>query len=323
MQNKSFILLTFLLIYTNLFSSDIVTQYRLHGIDNIQQQLDKELSNQEYWKRQLEHIDTKFGYIESYSNLLICDKSKSTLTLYRQDSNNTYQLKKNYNAFTGKVQGDKLKEGDLITPIGIYNLTEKISKLDSFYGPMAFVTSYPNVYDKYKGKNGSGIWIHGLPSEQDRDEFTKGCIAIDNKSIECLDRNIDISKTLLIINADHIKQNISKETLSTLLADLFAWRYSWIYNDIEEYLKFYDSEFIRFDGMDFERFENYKRRIFSKNEDKTIVFTEINVLPYPNTENVFKISFNEAYNAQSFSFSGNKVLIVKLINNKMQIITEK
>ncbi|CAI6147276.1 MAG: hypothetical protein SPLUMA1_SPLUMAMAG1_01934 [uncultured Sulfurimonas sp.] len=58
---------------------------------------------------------------------------------------------------------DKIREGDLRTPIGVYKLVKKLSKVDSFYGPLAFATSYPNSYDKYLGKNGSGIWIHGLP----------------------------------------------------------------------------------------------------------------------------------------------------------------
>ena len=65
---------------------------------------------------------------------------------------------------------------------------------------MAFVTSYPNSYDKYRGKNGYGIWIHGLPTEQEREEFTTGCIAIKNSNIESLEENIDIDKTIYIIN---------------------------------------------------------------------------------------------------------------------------
>ena len=105
----------------------------------------------------------------------------------------------------------KKKEGDLKTPLGIYELTKKISKLDSFYGPLAFVTSYPNIYDKFRGKNGSGIWIHGLPTEQKRDEFTKGCIAINNSNLETLDKYININSTMLIINSS---KTIQKGSIS-------------------------------------------------------------------------------------------------------------
>lgn len=321
MQNK--ILFLLLLFPLWLFSGDILTQYREHGIDTIEKQLDKELMQQEYWDNYLKDKETTFGYIESYSNILVCDKSESTLTLYRKDLNNSYSIKKNYSAYTGKVKGDKYEEGDLKTPVGIYNITKKISKVDSFYGPMAFVTSYPNIYDRYKGKNGSGIWIHGLPTEQERDEFTKGCIAINNQSIECLNRNIDISKTLLIINENAVAKNIAKERLSTLLSQLYAWRYSWLYNDIENYLTFYDEEFRRYDGMTKEKFTKYKTRVFAKAESKTIIFNNLNVIPYPNLNDTFKITFKETYRSDSFSFTGDKVLIVKLIDKKLKIITEK
>ncbi|MBN2815678.1 MAG: L,D-transpeptidase family protein [Campylobacterales bacterium] len=312
-----------ILLFNSLIANDILTEYRLHGIDNIEKKLDYELTQKNYWEEYLQNKETTFGYIESYSNVLVCNKFESTLTLYQKDSNDSYQVTKTYSAYTGKAKGDKFVEGDLKTPVGIYNLVKKIVKVDSFYGPMAFVTSYPNVYDTYQGKNGSGIWIHGLPTEQERDEFTKGCIAINNQNIECLDRHIDINKTLLVINEDSVLVDISKNQLATLLANLYSWRYAWLYNDTNQYLSFYDATFKRYDGMEKEAFEKYKTRVFNKQESKTILFTQINILPYPNLEDTFQITFEETYRSNSFSFNGEKVLIVKLTNEKFQIITEK
>jgi len=325
MHNKVFFLTLVLNTFfaLNLLGDDIVTEYRLNGIAGIAKSLDKALTEKSYWQEHLRDKGTSFGYIESYPNILVCNKAESTLTLYRKDLNNSYSVKKKYSAYTGKVKGDKYKEGDLKTPVGIYNITKKISQVDSFYGPMAFVTSYPNIYDRYQGKNGSGIWIHGLPTEQERDEFTKGCIAINNQSIECLDRNIDISKTLLVISAEEVYKNVSKEKLSELLSQLYTWRYTWIYNKLEDYLDFYADGFRRFDGMNKTRFSRYKSRIFSKNEEKTIHFSDINIVPYPNLEETYKITFKEAYQSNSFTFVGNKILIVKLVENKLKIITEQ
>ncbi|ADN08921.1 L,D-transpeptidase family protein [Sulfurimonas autotrophica] len=330
MENKFYtrtvnILLT-LFLSTSIFASDnkILTNYRLHGIKNIEKALDKSLTETTYWKEYLKNKDTKFGYIESYTNILLCDKSKSELLIYSKDSNNTYKLRKEYSAFTGKLKGDKRKEGDLKTPIGVYDIIKKISKVDSFYGPMAFVTSYPNLYDRYEGKTGQGIWIHGLPTNQERDAFTKGCIAINNKSIECMNRNIDIKKTVLIIKENaNDSTTPSKKTLSQLLSTLYAWRYAWLYNETENYLNFYAPEFKRYDGMDFKRFKKYKTRIFAKYESKTILFRNINIVTYPNMKSVYRITFDEEYKSNSFSFNGRKVLIVKLQDNKFNIITEK
>ncbi|MFA5233346.1 MAG: L,D-transpeptidase family protein [Sulfurimonas sp.] len=319
-------LLLLFFISFNLFASDILTSYRVKGTIDIEKQLDMELSKEEYWKEYLADKDTTFGYIEAYNNVLACDKSKSALDFYSVDQNKSFKFKKTYSAFTGKFKGDKIKEGDLRTPIGIYQIVQKLSKetnLDPFYGPLAFVTSYPNVYDTYRGKNGSGIWIHGLPAA-DRDEFTRGCIAINNSSIECLGNNIDISKTLLIINDSAIKTDVSKEILTSILAQLYAWRYAWIYDDIDSYLSFYSSDFVRFDGMDIEKFKSYKTRIFKKAEKKSIIFNDINVLPYPNSANIYQITFQEFYRSESFQFSGEKTLVVEFDKNrKIRILTEK
>lgn len=320
MQNRLFLLL--LLMGFASLSADILTTYRQNGIQNIEKELDYELGKREYWERYLSKHPTEFGFVESYENILTCDKSKSTLALYTKNKEGSFVLKKRYSAFTGKAKGDKRQEGDLKTPVGIYKLTQKLSTVDAFYGPLAFVTSYPNLYDTYQGKNGSGIWIHGLPLNQERDEFTKGCIAINNDNLECLDRNIDVDKTLLIINEAKVKHEISKESLAMLLSQLYKWRYSWLYNDIKAYLAFYAPEFRRHDGMSRDDFVLYKTRVFAKNESKTILFQNLNVIPYPGTKNTFKVTFDESYKSPSYSFEGEKSLIVKLKENRLQIITE-
>lgn len=320
--------IVFLLLVTlSLYSNDVLTDYRMNGINSIEKQMDFDLTKAQYWSEHIKDIDTTFGYLESNPNILTCNKENSTLNLYVKDTNNTYGFQNEYSAFTGKIKGDKVKEGDLKTPVGIYQITKKLTKenkLDSFYGPLAFVTSYPNTYDKYRGKNGHGIWIHGLPTEQKRDEFTKGCIAINNSNIEGLNEIIDIDNTLLIINTDEVKKGISKETLATLLSQLYSWRYSWLFDDIDGYLTFYSSDFVRSDGMKFDRFKKYKTRVFKKIEKKTIIFNSINVIPYPNTDNIYQITFKELYKSDTFKFSGDKTLVVKLDEtNSMKILTEK
>ena len=328
MQNKFAALFLFFFLttfFSQLYASDIklLTQYRLNGIDGLEKKLDQELSKQNYWNNYLKNRDTKFGYIESYTNILVCNKSKSDLLVYVKDANNSYELRKNYSAFTGKIKGDKRTEGDLRTPIGVYNLVKKISNVDKFYGPLAFVTSYPNIYDKYEGKTGQGIWIHGVPAHEKRDSFTKGCIAIGNKCIRSLNNELDIKKTLLIINAQSNYKKVSKKELSKVLTQLYAWRYAWKYSNIEKYLSFYSPKFIRYDGMKLKEFKRYKKRIFAKNETKSIIFKQLNIIPYPMHKNTFKVTFNEFYKSNSVTFIGKKILIVKLEDSKMKIITEK
>ncbi len=304
-------------------ASDILTNYRTHGLQDIEKKMDLELAKKEYWSEFLEGKDTTFGYLETFSSVLTCNKEKSTLVLYKQNKNKKFEFAKDYSAFTGKMKGDKMREGDLTTPLGVYEITKKLSKVDSFYGPLAFVTSYPNTYDRYRGRGGSGIWIHGLPTDQKRDDYTKGCIAINNPSLECLDRRIDIENTMLIINSGETKKDVPKKILAELLAQLYAWRYAWLYNDIQTYLGFYAPDFMRDDGMSFSAFTTYKKRVFGKSEKKTIIFDRINVVPYPSAPDMYQISFKEVYSSDTLKFVGEKTLMVKLAkDNKFKIFTE-
>jgi murein L,D-transpeptidase YafK len=196
--------------------------------------------------------------------------------------------------------------------------------VDSFYGPLAFVTSYPNTYDKIQGKNGSGIWVHGLPLHQERDDYTKGCIAINNSNIEDIEDKIDFKKTIVYIDKENYPE-IKKKNLANILSQLFSWRESWKYSDTEAYLDFYDENFKHQGGMGLKEFQAYKRRVFSKNESKQIIFSNINVIPYPmqDDKDLFLISFHEEYRSPSYQFSGEKELYIHLDNNNLTILAEK
>ncbi len=315
----------FLLYFTlSLYADEsLLDTYQKKGVESIEQSFDRILSSKKYWDSRLEDINTSFGYFESIDYLLSCDKNSSSLRFYVKDKNNSFQLHENFSAFVGAKKGDKYKEGDLKTPIGVYKLIQKLEKVDSFYGPLAFVTSYPNTFDKIKGKNGSGIWVHGLPLHQKRDDFTRGCIAINNTSLEHLDYDIDPSRTLVYIDeADY--PVVKKEDLALLLSQLYQWKTAWKENDIETYLSFYDNLFRRSDGLDFNAFSSYKKRIFAKQEYKQIHFFDINILPYPTKENnIFLISFNEQYRSTNYQFSGTKELYVKLTDDHFTILAEK
>jgi murein L,D-transpeptidase YafK len=311
------------LITISLYAEDFALLYQSKGIDAVIKALDIELTKKTYWDKKLKNIDTKYGYIEGKNSFLTCNKKTSTLHYYKRNKNGYFKEENNFKALTGKMDGDKQKEGDKKTPIGIYKITKKLDKLDPFYGPLAFVTSYPNLYDKIRGKNGSGIWIHGVPSDKKREESTKGCIAIDNDDILCLEDSLDIKNSWLIID-NSTTQEVSKDTLSSILSQIYSWRYAWLKNRVNDYLAYYDTSFIRYDGTKYKDFVTYKKRIFKKKEKKKIFFTDINVLPYPGSNaDIFLVTFHEKYHTYSYNFSGEKTLIIKFSKNKIKIIAER
>ena len=316
-------ILFILLISLTIYAEDFASLYQEKGAKAVIDALDIELTKESYWSEKLKDIDTRYGYMQNKNSFLTCNKKDSALHYFRRDRDGNFKQEHVFKALVGKTDGDKQKEGDNKTPIGIYKLTKKLDKLDPFYGPLAYVTSYPNLYDKVRGKNGSGIWIHGVPDNKSRKKFTKGCIALDNCDIRCLEDELDFKNSWLIIDKNvHI--DISKSTLSSILSRLFMWRYAWLKNNIDDYLSFYDSSFTRYDGMKLSSFSKYKRRVFNKKEKKKIFFTDVNVIAYPgDNRDLYMITFHEKYRTSSYKFEGQKTLFVNFKDKNFKIIVER
>ena len=304
---------------------DYIKIYRDGGIEALEKEIDKVLESKVYWDAILESMDTQYGYYENLEYLFVASKKTKSLQLF-MIKNHKLEEKLNAPALIGSKLGHKQKEGDRATPIGVYELDSRLVNLDQYYGPLALTTSYPNLLDKLHERTGYGIWIHGMPLNGNREEQnTRGCIAIENNLLKQVDKMVDHKKALLITYENKVVET-KKNDLAILLSDLFLWKKAWRDSDVEAYLGFYDeNEFLRFDKTGFEDFKKNKTRIFSKNEEKMIKFSNINISPYPNdaNKNMFKISFYEEYRAPSYTFNGEKELFVELKNGKMQIIAEK
>lgn len=306
----------------NLFGKDYVNMYRFQGISEVEKEIEKSLKDITYWNEYLKNINVDYGYYEYKKYVLVAQKEQLEISLFEKVDND-YKLIVRNNVIVGENSGDKYVEGDKKTPEGAYELIEKKTQLDQFYGPFALVTTYPNVFDQSLDKNGYGIWIHGMPFDGDREKFTRGCIALDNSELENLEKNIDITKTILLTSNTEFKK-ATKEDIAQILTMIFKWRDAWKYSDIEEYLSFYSSEFKRADKSDFTQFSDFKRRIFAKDEKKVINFTNIDISPYPNSLNkiMYKVLMDEEYLSPTVKFYGKKELFLEIVNNQVKILSE-
>ena len=228
---------------------------------------------------------------------------------------------------TGK-SGDKFKEGDLKTPVGVYDVTDKFTPPDPFYGPLAMSLSYPNAHDKAAQKTGGGIWIHGLPMKGKREDEvkTRGCVAFNNDALVKFGQLIG-SEGVVIISESQ-KVDASKDDVARVLAHLHEWLQAWRDNETKIYLGFYADEFVKIEGKNAltrAKFAENKKRIFALNEKKSIKASNFSVTPYPNTkgQNLFRVVFDEDYTAPSHEFKGQKELYVRLDKDKFKILTEK
>ncbi|KIM10827.1 MAG: hypothetical protein KU37_08875 [Sulfuricurvum sp. PC08-66] len=314
----------FLFAITTLFANDLAQNYQRHGIAWVESALDKKLTTVEYWQTFLAPMDgLEYGWLNTYSTLLLSNKETKTLRLMKRQQTHKFEEQKRFSSFVGEIEGEKFKEGDLRTPVGVYALTQRLDNVDPFYGPLALVTSYPNSFDKSRRKTGHGIWIHGLPFSGERDTFTKGCIAIENNDITALNHEVDINNTLLFI-APREHPTTNAQELAHVLAQLFVWRKAWKESDFETYAAFYDEEFRRHDGMGVRPFLWYKKELFAQKEPKAIDFYNINVMPYPaqNGEKLFYVTMQERYEAKSLQYYGKKELYLRYENDSIRIISE-
>ena len=322
MGNILFKFVIFLLLTFSLYAKDLVNIYRYQGINVVEKELENSLKDLNYWKSYLENRNVDYRYYEYKKYILLAQKEQLEIALFEKIDDD-YRLILRNSVIVGENQGDKLTEGDKKTPEGAYELIEKKTQLDQFYGPFALVTSYPNIFDQSLNKNGSGIWIHGMPYNSDREKFTKGCIALDNNELENLEKKLDINKTILLTsNGEFIKA--SKDEIALILSSIFKWKDAWKYSNITEYLSFYSNEFKRADSSGFFEFSEQKKRIFAKNEQKIIKFTNIDISPYPNSlgKKMYKALMDEEYLSPSVKFNGKKELFLEIANNQVKILSE-
>lgn len=284
---------------------------------------EKELISRDFWMKQLKDMDVQFGYYEDVESLIICEKEKKRCDIYK-NSKEGPKFIKTHDVIMGK-SGDKVKRGDLKTPIGVYEITKRFKPTNNFYGPLAFSLSYPNTYDTLRGKNGDGIWIHGSPMDgKDRDDLSKGCVVLENGDIKTLDTQINAESALVIIGETKLPK-MSKESVASILSEVYKWQHAWKINDINAYLNFYSNDFKKSDGSGKKQFSAMKQSIFAKKESKTIVFENVSIVPYPTMDDrkLFKVSFFQTYKSPSFASKGDKELYLELNGDKIAILAEK
>lgn len=306
-------------------AANLYDVYRYEGIDKVKNILENSLKTPSFWLDRLKNIDVSFGYFEDKKYILFCNKLERTLSVYYVDKGK-FKYLKTFNVIVGKL-GDKEKEGDLVTPIGVYKLSALLDKIESFYGPFAFETTYPNLYDKINDRDGYGIWIHGKPLDgEKRPNLSKGCIVLDNPDLVYLKKLINYKNTYLLINnANPLKA--TKQEIADILAFIYKWRAAWRDNNFEKYKTFYDKNFKYYNGKNLKEFLDYKKRVFQnkKYQKVEIYFKNINIIPYQNIENekIFRIDMYEDYISKNYKYHGPKELFIKKTADGYKIIIEK
>lgn len=166
---------------------------------------------------------------DDQKNILLVDAKRSRLYVYERVNGN-FKLVSDYYISQGKLGVNKFKEGDQKTPLGVYYITARLpgARLPEFYGPGALPINYPNEWDKANGRSGSGIWLHGTPSDSySRPPLSSdGCVVLTNPDLKELSASVEIGNTPVIISEDLKFVSKAKWDADRVAANkmLEAWR---------------------------------------------------------------------------------------------------
>lgn len=188
-------------------------------------------------------------------NVLLVDAKLSRMYVYQND-HGRLKLTNDYYVSQGRLGVNKLKEGDQKTPLGVYYITSRVAgaKLPDFYGSGALPINYPNEWDKVNGRSGSGIWLHGTPSDSySRPPLSSdGCVVLTNPDLKELSASVEVGNTPVIIVDDIKFVSKAKSEADRLNANkmLESWRADLESTDPERLRKHYSRNFKAGRGQD-------------------------------------------------------------------------
>ncbi len=231
-------------------------------------------------------------------NVLVVDAKRSRLYVY-ENQNGELKLVTDYYVSQGKLGVDKFKEGDQKTPLGVYYITASLPgpKLPDFYGPGALPISYPNEWDKLNGRSGSGIWLHGTPSNSySRPPLSSdGCVVLTNPDLIKLTRSVEVGKTPVVISsqiefvtrARHAMERVQTNNM------LEQWRRDMEDLDSARVLSHYSSRFKTERQEDLQTWLAKQGNLRSGARDFSVVLHDVSLFRYPAREEMIVATFTQ------------------------------
>lgn len=248
---------------------------------------------------------------DDYRHLIVVDLPRSHLYLLENKGGELKLLRHHYAAI-GKNGYGKQKKGDNRTPVGIYHVTSWTAdnKLPELYGAGAFPLSYPNPWDVFKQRTGSGIWLHGVPrnTHTRAPRSSEGCVTMANDDLLALKSFMDLGKTpvLLVDELAWRSPDVAREERASWLKRLDQWRADWSSLDTEAYLAHYGDDFT-VEGMNKTRFSEHKRRVNAGKKSIDVQLSNINLFNYPAAgEPLVLAEFRMDYRSSNFNTRSDK-----------------
>lgn len=222
---------------------------------------------------------------DTQDHLIVVDTLKSRLFLYKKTEQGL-KYAADYYVTIGKNGAGKNVEGDKRTPLGLYFAGKKIKQpLDDFYGEGAYPLNYPNEIDQHQSRTGSGIWLHGTPSDtySRPPRASDGCVVLSNPDLNALAPVLQHGNTPVIIVSSEdwqLAKNDQENIEASLMAEIEAWRKDWASQNTDAYLGHYSKQFFYSDG-NLQRWADHKRSIQAGKPKVSVAIENVSMFGYP------------------------------------------
>lgn len=232
---------------------------------------------------------------ESVTTVFIAETSKAQFHRFEHSSDGIVHSGSFYMSIGQNGIGKK-RSGDKRTPLGAYFVTERLdtTKLHEKYGVIAFPVDYPNAWDRLAGREGDGIWVHGVDPEggQRPPLDTDGCIALPNEDLLVLAAEFrdNVTPILLMRVVDWVGESINRELSAELEQRIMEWADSKSNGDQHTYLSLYDEEFRRW-GMNKSEWSSFTVQTQSLRAFQQVTFSDLLLARYPEVEGVYLSRF--------------------------------
>ncbi|WP_230968983.1 L,D-transpeptidase family protein [Nitrogeniibacter aestuarii] len=264
----------------------------------------REKPNAKYVPRYL----MQMGADQKYA--VVVDTRRARLYVYRND-NGTPRFVADFYASHGKAGAEKMFEGDMKTPVGVYHVVSQIDggKLPELYGDGAFPINYPNPWDKRLGRTGYGIWLHGVPYDtySRPPKASEGCVVLANQDFNALSNYVQVGLTPVIISNEIEWLNLDdwQSERTSLNAAIEAWRQDWESRDVERYLAHYAREF-KSDNQNLAQWKQRKRAVGRGKSWIKVGINRVSMLRSPGNDGVVEVIFEQEYKSNNFTDTSRK-----------------
>src|SRR5262245_4295245 len=243
---------------------------------------------------------------------LVVDTARSTLYVFENRGGEATYVT-DYYVSIGKNGTDKYRVGDNKTPLGVYHVTGLLTRQKlhatygraaELYGSGALPISYPNEWDRREGRNGYGIWLHGVPFDtySRPPRASNGCVALTNEDFAAVSRSVQIGVTPVIIadSVDWVAPGALRALRTELAQRVEDWRRDWESRDTDRYLAHYSESFAA-GKTGYAQWAAQKHKV---NTGKTWIRVKLDrtsIFLYPGRDDLAVVSVDQDYSSSNLT----------------------